>query len=100
MVGGPQVQQIANPQICGLRIGDLPQMWQFLDLRFADPVFFAICGPNLFCDLRIQVFADLRLADWHIYEICGFWICGSIKENCGFAISGLAVLRNGFAIAE
>jgi hypothetical protein len=26
---------------------DLPQMWQF-----ADHVFFAICGPNYFCDLK------------------------------------------------
>jgi hypothetical protein len=37
------VPQIENPQICGLeffvRFADLPQMWHFADLPFADPVF-------------------------------------------------------------
>jgi hypothetical protein len=49
--------QIANPQIFGLTkfviFADLPQVWQFADLPFADPIFFAICGfkicePNFF----------------------------------------------------
>jgi hypothetical protein len=46
--GGPQ---IANPQICGLTksviFADLPQVWQFADLRFAD--------------LPTQFFEDLKL---------------------------------------
>jgi hypothetical protein len=43
-----QVPQIANPQTCGftkfefVRFAHLPQMWQFADLRLADPSF--ICG--------------------------------------------------------
>jgi hypothetical protein len=42
----PQTSE--NPQICGLTkfvtFADLPLVWQFADLRFADPLFFAICG--------------------------------------------------------
>jgi hypothetical protein len=42
-VGGPQISS-ANPQICGLKIclsfADLPQIRQFEDLLFADPIIF------------------------------------------------------------
>ncbi len=58
-VGGPQTSS-ANGKSANLRtvifldfrFADLPQMWQFADLRFADHICFvicgfAICGPNL-----------------------------------------------------
>ncbi len=42
-------QASENPQICGrtkfVTFADLPHVWQFADLRFAD--------PDIFCDLRI-----------------------------------------------
>jgi hypothetical protein len=48
-VGGPQIS-FANPEICGLKkfviFADLPPVWRFGVLRFADPIFFAICRPN------------------------------------------------------
>ncbi len=41
------VHQTANPQICGLTkfviIADLPHVWQFANLQFVGPIFFAIC---------------------------------------------------------
>jgi hypothetical protein len=41
------VHQTANPQICGLTkfviFADLPHVWQFANLQFVDPIFFAIC---------------------------------------------------------
>jgi hypothetical protein len=40
-------------------------VWQFADLRFADPIFFAICR---FCDLLTQIVADLQLL-----QICQFF---------------------------
>jgi hypothetical protein len=54
-VGGPQISS-ANPQICGLKkfviFSDLPQVWQFADLRFAD------LGTQLFCaNLQILYFS-------------------------------------------
>ncbi len=35
---------------------DLPHVWQFADLRLADPLFFAICR---FCDLLTQICCGL-----------------------------------------
>jgi hypothetical protein len=65
-VGGPQkVPQITNPQIGGLkqfvRFADLPQMWHFADLQFADLIFLVIWG-FLICGLAL---ADL------IFFACG-----------------------------
>jgi hypothetical protein len=66
-VGGPQTSS-GNPQICGrnflLSFADLPQMWQFEDLRF---VYHTFCK---FADLRLAdpiIFADLKLPQIHIF---------------------------------
>ncbi len=56
----PQASE--NPQICGLTklvtFADLPHVWQFADLQFAVPIFFAIrgfaiCWPKFLADLKI-----------------------------------------------
>ena len=50
------VHQTANPQICGLTkfviFADLPHMWQFANLQFVDPVFFAIRWSTFYCELK------------------------------------------------
>ncbi len=82
-------------------------MGHFVDLRFADPIFFAdlklpqihkallkICrakkglNGSSFCSM-VKKFADLPLPDSHTLVICRF-----IKKICGFAICGRAILRN------
>ncbi len=67
-LGGPLIckcRQSQNPQIFGLqfllRFADLPQMWQFADLRFAD--------------LRFLLFAGLRFAGSIIF--CGLTTCAN-----------------------
>jgi hypothetical protein len=49
-VGGPQT---ANLQVCGFfyRFADIPQVWHFVDFRFANHIFFAICGFSI-CGLK------------------------------------------------
>jgi hypothetical protein len=46
-----------NPKICGLtnllRLADIPQIGQPADLRFKDPIFFAIRGPHFFANLEL-----------------------------------------------
>jgi hypothetical protein len=75
-VGGPQIS-FANEQICKLTVfvkfADIPQMWQFADVRFAGPIFYEVCDLKLMFfgkNLRIRYmrtgiskeFADLRFA--------------------------------------
>jgi hypothetical protein len=51
------VHQTANPQICGLTkfviFADLPHVWQFANLQFVDPIFFAICWSTFFANLKL-----------------------------------------------
>ncbi len=65
----PQASE--NPQICELTkfvtFADLPHVWQFGDLRIADPIFFV-----RFANLR---FADpIFVADLQLPQICKFFI--------------------------
>jgi hypothetical protein len=56
-----EVPQIANPQICGFTkfvIIETFQVWQFANLRFADPI--SVCDLRI-CNLRTKYFADLIL---------------------------------------
>jgi hypothetical protein len=55
-----QVPEIANPHICGLKyFADLPQMWHLGDLRFAEPIFFVICG-GVICGFAIFELTNIR----------------------------------------
>jgi len=51
-----QIRKLAD--LTFFRFADLPQMWQFPNLRFADPIFkicgFAICDLRI-CDLQTQI---------------------------------------------
>ncbi len=68
----------------------LPQMWHFVDLRFADHIFFAICGfaifgPSLFADmklLQIHNFSPythkLKMLSYKFKED-DFWFLGQLR---------------------
>ena len=51
------VHQTANPKTCGLTkfviFADLPHVWQFANLQFVDPIFFAICWSTFFANLKL-----------------------------------------------
>jgi hypothetical protein len=100
-------------------------MWHFADLRFADPIFLAICGlktsayisflqstKNHFKRVTFRTILRQRVLQYFV-EICGFAIWGWIMKILAIAICGLAHLRNlricdsgmslrncGFAICE
>jgi hypothetical protein len=67
MVVRKYVPQSANPQICILtkfaRFADLLQMWQFVDLQFADPIFFVTCG---FADTILLAFVKFSKSAFNI----------------------------------
>jgi hypothetical protein len=97
-MGGPQISpQIVNPQTCGLTkldsFAQLPQMWQFADLRLADPSFFAYLKLLKICQKRISMRPNFKFHPrFPMLKNCDFQICGlDTKEICGFAICGLAM---------
>jgi hypothetical protein len=53
-MGGPQVNKLQVGKFAEKR--NSPKMWQFADLRFANPIFFyefAICRHNIIGDLKL-----------------------------------------------
>ncbi len=48
---------------------DLPHVWQFAVLWFADPIFFAICWPKLVADLQL-----LQICKFFIYLLTNTYL--------------------------
>ena len=91
-------QAYENPQICGLAkfftFADLSHMWQFVDLGFADPIFFAICifvicWPKFVADWKLlQIFKFFIFLLTNTYLKCSnsnfYQIKNSAKQNCSW----------------
>jgi hypothetical protein len=83
-------QAFENPQIWGLTkfvtFADPVHVWQFADLGFADPIFFAIfgfaiCWPNFVADLKLP-------------QICKFFIFLLTNTNLKYSNSNLYQIKN------
>ncbi len=99
-VGRPQISS-ANRRSTNLRTNklffillDLPQVWQFADLRFADPIFFAICGTNYIGLPQIRKFFIFLLSNIYLkFSNSNFYeIKNSAKPSCGRVLGSFVIL--------
>ncbi len=101
--------QRENPQNWGLTkfftFADFPHVWQFADLRFADPIFFAICGfaicwPKFVADLKLlQICKFFIFLLINTYLKClnpSFYIKNSAKKTCSSLLDSSAIEGGNF----
>ncbi len=104
------VQQAANTKICGLTkfviFANLPHVWQFANLLFVDPIFFAICRfvicwSTFFCELKTTENPQIRFFLLsNTYLKCSnskfYQIKNSAKQTCCRLLDNFAKKRGNF----
>ncbi len=99
------VYKTANPQICGLTkfviFADLPHVWQFANLQFVDPIFFAIFWSTFFANLKLLqirkfIFFSLPIPYLKCSYSKFYQIKNSAKQTCWRLLDNFAIKRGNF----
>jgi hypothetical protein len=76
-------------------------VWQFANLQFVDPIFFAICWSTFFCELKTTANPQIHFfLLTNTYLKCSnskfYQIKNSAKQTCWWLLDNFAIKRGNF----